>query len=391
MAKFDFNNSRYARMFLSSPENQRMLQTLVDRRDIFFANHTWYKTQGRKAPVPTPTDHAGLATFTVKARKLETAPLMDLRAPLGDSNQMDKKGFEFYTATIPDFIGQGSVETASERDYKSRLFEEFGNDADVIATWIDDVQMKMDSVDSTMNFMTAQLMTKGVIDYTGIGRGIQAPLHKANIPVENFKKCGALAWAAANAKILTYMKLIEEQYREERGGFGGSLVWQMTRKTFYDVFLQNAEVKELVKNFRYLNKLAYTDGMPVTAEEFNQAFVEYQGISPIEIVTERERNKTNATDKFINGWDDKIVVLRPAGDAVEFEHKSILDKRMMEQYGAKSIDAVFATTNDGLGLLANITTDNGRYKEWHTNIMMSACPALVDFPNHVIIDITVPN
>ena len=131
--------------------------------------------------------------------------------------------------------------------------------------------------------------------------------------------------------------------------------------------------------------------MPVTADEFNQAFVEYQGISPIEIVTERERNKTNATDKFINGWDDKIVVLRPAGDAVEFEHKSILDKRMMEQYGAKSIDAVFATTNDGLGLLANITTDNGRYKEWHTNIMMSACPALVDFPNHVIIDITVPN
>lgn len=387
MGKLDFNNSRYAKFF-ADKENQRFLQTFLDKKDIFFVNYGWYKTQGHNAPNPTPTDAAGLATFTVKARKLEAAPMMDLRAPLGDSNQMDQNGLEFYSATIPDFIAPGYVETAPERDYMVKQYEEFGNDADIIAAWAQKVQKQMDSVDATMNFMTAQLMTKGFIDYTGIGRGIQMPLHKANIPSGNFMKCGTKAWAEADCRLLTQMKELERKYRDERGGYGGGLVWQMTRKTYYDVFLENVEVKELVKNYRYLHRIAYTDGMPVTAEEFNQAFVEFQGVSPIEIVTEKERNKTNTADQFVSGWDDKIVVLRPAGDAVEFERTNILDQRMIEKYGANAITTVFAKTNDGLGLLLNRTMDNGQFKEWHTDIMMSACPALINFPNHVIIDIT---
>ena len=116
MGKLDFNNSRYAKFF-ADKENQRFLQTFLDKKDIFFVNYGWYKTQGHNAPNPTPTDAAGLATFTVKARKLEAAPMMDLRAPLGDSNQMDQNGLEFYSATIPDFIAPGYVETAPERDY----------------------------------------------------------------------------------------------------------------------------------------------------------------------------------------------------------------------------------------------------------------------------------
>lgn len=387
MGKLDFNNSRYAKFF-ADKENQRFLQTFLDKKDIFFVNYGWYKTQGHNAPNPTPTDAAGLATFTVKARKLEAAPMMDLRAPLGDSNQMDQNGLEFYSATIPDFIAPGYVETAPERDYMVKQYEEFGNDADIIAAWAQKVQKQMDSVDATMNFMTAQLMTKGSIDYTGIGRGIQMPLHKANIPSGNFMKCGTKAWAEADCRLLTQMKELERKYRDERGGYGGGLVWQMTRKTYYDVFLENVEVKELVKNYRYLHRIAYTDGMPVTAEEFNQAFVEFQGVSPIEIVTEKERNKTNTADQFVSGWDDKIAILRPAGDAVEFERTNILDQRMIEKYGANAITTVFAKTNDGLGLLLNRTMDNGQFKEWHTDIMMSACPALINFPNHVIIDIT---
>lgn len=44
---------------------------------------------------------------------------MDLRAPLGDSNQMDKDGLYWYTASIPDFIAPGFVETAMEREAKN--------------------------------------------------------------------------------------------------------------------------------------------------------------------------------------------------------------------------------------------------------------------------------
>lgn len=385
MSKFDFNSSRYAKFF-SDKSNQRFLQTFLDQTDIFFTNYGWYLTQGRKAPNATPTNADGVASFTVKARPLQAAPMADLRAPLGESNQMDKKGLEFYTGTIPDFIAPGYVEQAAERDYKARQYELFGNDADIVAAWADNVQLQKDSLDATMNNLTAQLMTTGKLDYTGFGRGIQTALHKAPIPEANFVKAGAKVWTDSAATILTYMKQIELDYREDRGGYGGALVWQMTRKFFHDVFLKNDEVKEFVKNYRTLNYIASTDAMPISEEQFFKAFTDFEGVSPIEIVTERERNLTHTTDSFVQGWADKYVVLRPAGDAVEFEHTTILDQRMLSQYGASGVTTVFGTFNNGLQLLMNRTVDNGSLKEWHTDVMMSACPALIDFPNHLIVD-----
>lgn len=56
-----------------------------------------------------------------------------------------------------------------------------------------------------MNFMTAQLMSKGNIDYRNIARGIQIPLHKADIPDENFTKAGTKVWTDAECKILSQM------------------------------------------------------------------------------------------------------------------------------------------------------------------------------------------
>lgn len=86
MPKFDFNNSRYARFF-SDKTNQRFLQSFVNTEGLLYTNYGWYKTQGVKAGAPTPTAPNGIATFSVKGRDLKAAPLMDLRAPLGDSNQ----------------------------------------------------------------------------------------------------------------------------------------------------------------------------------------------------------------------------------------------------------------------------------------------------------------
>lgn len=385
MAKFDFNNSRYAKFF-GSRENNKYLQTFLDNKDIFFCNYGWYKTQGRVDPNITPTDAHGVASFTIKCRKLEASPMMDLRAPLGDSEQENKDGLGFYTATIPDLIARGTVETAAERDYKVKQFEEFGNDADIVAAWADNVQEKINSLDATMNNMTAQLETTAAIDYRGIGKGIQAPLYeikelpaanKIDISGDNKKK-----WSA-NTKLLSWMKEEEKKYRETKV-YGGALVWKMTRNEFNTVVLNNDEVKELVKKYRFLHKIAYTDGMPVTAEEFNLAIIEFGGVSKIELVTEKERNSTYTSDSFVQGWADNKVVLRPAGDAVTFKHTNILDERMIKNYGAKNIDSVFARTNDGLGLLLNRTMDNGQFKEWHTDLMAAACPALLDFYYHVI-------
>ena len=59
---------------------------------------------------------------------------------------------------------------------------------------------------------------------------------------------------------------------------------------------------------------------------------------------------------------------------------------MFDKYGSSVITKVWAQVNDGLCTLVNTTTNNGQYKEWHTDVMMSACPALTVFLNNVIVD-----
>ena len=389
MAKFDFNNSRYAKFF-SDKTNQNFLQSFINMEGLLYTNYGWYKTQGIKSATATPTAGNGTATFSVKGRDMKAAPLMDLRAPLGDSNQMDKEGIYWYTASIPDLIAPGFVETAMEREAKEKQFELFGNDADLVAAWVQTLQSQIDSADVTMNYMTAQLMSTGKIDYRNIGRGIQIPLHKADIPEENFTNAGTKVWTDPNCKILSQMAAKEKVYRE-KWGYQGAMVWQVTRKMFYEVLLPSSEAKELVDNYKK-NPLAYiasTETAPTTQDLFVRAFRDYPGVSPIEIVEERERNLTNTGDTFVQGWDDKIAVLRPAGYACEFQYTNSLDRQMFQKYGSTVISKVWALANDGLCTVVNTTTNNGLYKEWHTDVMMSACPALVTFRNHVIVDTSV--
>lgn len=386
MPKFDFNNSLYARFF-ADKSNQNFLQTFINTEGVLAANYGWYKTQGRKASAATPVDASGVATFTVKARAVEAAPMMDLRAPLGDTNQMDSNGIDFYTGTIPNFSAPGWTETAMEREQRERMFEIFGNDADLVAEWVSRLQFQIDAKDTTLNNITAQIMSTGAIDYSSIGRGLRMKLHKADIPTENFVKAGTKVWTAADCAILSQMKEIETAYRDKRS-YTGALVWQMPRKMYYDVFLKNKEVKELVKNFRTLNYIASTDEMPISDSQFKAAFVDYEGVSPIEVVTEKQRNLTHSKDVFIHGWKENVAVLRPAGDAVEFEYTDNLDRKLFEKYGASTISKTFAITDDGLGTIVNTTTNNGMYKEWHTDLFMSAIPALIHFPDHLIVDTT---
>ena len=387
MAKFDFQSSRYAKFF-SSDSNINYLQRFVDETGIFYTNYGWYLTQGHKDTMPTNAQPDGTLVFNISARKLVAAPLMSLRAPLGDAPQGDKDGLAFYSATIPDFIADGFVETALERYNREKMYEAFGNDAEIVAAWADTVQDKINSVDATLTYMTAQLLSTGKIDYSGIGKGIQAPLHKANIPDENFVGAGDYVWTdSENCKVLSQMRTIENAYRD-KFSYSGQLVWQVPRDMFYNTILTNPEVLELVASYKKnpLNWVAQVDGQSVMEAEFRNAVRDFFGLSTIEIVTEKERNATYTTDGFVNGWDQDKVVLRPAGDAVVFKWGQNVDRLLHERYQASSISKVWATTNNGLGTLVNTTLDNGQFKEFHTDMMLTACPALLNFPYHYIID-----
>lgn len=383
MGKFDFNNSRYARFF-SDRTNQNFLQTFVNTEGLFRSNYGWWRTQFIKAANETPTAPDGAATFRAKAIDRVASPMMDLRAPLGDSTPMDQQGIKWYSATIPDFIAPGIVEKAQEREYKERLFTQFGNDADLVAQWTASVQTQFDSVDASLSNMGAQLQSTGSISYN-YGKGVYSPLHNSVIPVENRKKAGTAAWTNPACKILSQMSKIEQEWRDAKG-FTGPMQWMLTHKMFYNVFLKNQEVVDAIKAWRTLNKEFVSEGMAITKSMFDEAIKDYPGISPIVIVEEKQRNVTWDASVMVQGWDDNIAVLRPQGFAGEIQYTGILDQTMHEKYGSSIIEKTFARLEGGIYTLVNTTLNNGAYKEWHTDVMMSAMPSLSEFPYHVIVD-----
>lgn len=390
MAKIDIGIRQLAR-FYEGKGNSEYLQKFINQDGVLRCNNGWYLTQGDVDPSLTPTSDNGDATFKVRTRTLNPATLMSMRAPLGEGYQGDHEGIEWYTASIPDFAADGFRETATERFHRMELLRrEFGNDADLVDQYLDKVQVLYDSLDMTMTYMSAQLSSTGFIDYSKIGRGIQEPLYDAKVPKESFRKGGALAWNDAKCDLLEQMRQTEEGWREAHiEQRSVKLVWQMTKNDFNKVFLKNKQVAEIYKSWAAANYVGFLQNYGPNREMFLKSVVDLNGLSSIEIVDEIEHNKRfDGAVSEIHGWNDGTVVLRPAGKPLRFMRKEILDRRIFDTLGNKLIDVAWATTNNGLGLLRNMVTANGMYKEFKTDLFLASVPAMLDSPYRWIIDIT---
>ena len=394
MAKYDFSVSNYAKMWGKNAESRHILTSIVNNEKLIGVNESWYLTQGSVDPNFTPVDGHGMATFTVTERNTDVASMANLRAPLGDTDTVDAGGYNTYSATIPDFITNKISETAMERKQREDMFAQMGTDREIIRDiWIPKVQILIQSMNFTLNWMTAQLQTTGKIHYKN-GHGIFSPLHKAPVPEENFVKASTTAWTDKTAKIITDMQTIEGDFRS-KWGYDGGMQWMMTKKFFINCFLKNDEVLEKVNEFRNLNDLVAVTFNSINTDVFNNAWENVRtayGISPIVIVEEKEYEKDSVSGATtpINGWSDNIVVLRPVGDAVRFMRKQILD----ETYAAylnNNVQRNFAPIANGLGTIVNTTVPNGMYMQWDTTVMFSCVPALVEFSKHVIVDISQVN
>lgn len=381
--KFDFQNATYSKLW-DSIEGYPLLSSILNDPNMIRSNFGFWKQKFQVDPNVTPTDSTGAAVFVSRMRELDMGQMMDMRAPLGDSVPVDKKGVNYYTGVIPDFIAKGTVEQAMEREYKERMFiENFGNDAFLIAQFADEVQTKIDSANQTLSNMAAQLLSTGKIIYK-FGVGAHGNILKADIPNGNFQNAGAKAWTNQDCMLLDQMAKIEQTMKESWGLENLPMIWEIPYDMFHNVFLKNKQVIEFVKNFRIFNDRVVTDTMQITESMFREAIGEYEGLSPIYVVSEKQKDHTG----IVSGWDKKNAVLRPSGFAGFIRHTSNLDQYMYEKYGSSVITRSFARTNDGLCTLMNTTLNNGNMKEWHTDLMMSAVPSLDEFLYHVIVDTT---
>jgi hypothetical protein len=315
-------------------------------------------------------------------RQIQSGVMMDMRAPLGDSTPEDKRGLAYYSGAIPEFISKGTVEKATERDYKEKLFEQFGDAALVAAYATEVLQNKLDSANQTLSHMAAQLLSTGKIIYNQ-GQGIQGNVLKADVPAENFKKAGAKVWNAQDAKILDQMVKIEEDIREEKG-LELKFQWEITRQMFVDVFMNNAQVVEWVKHMYELDKgIELSSALGVTYDMATEAIAKFPNLSPIVIVEEKQNDTENG---IVHGWKDNIAVLRPVGYAGLVRRTTIKDVELFNKYGNSVNSYSFANALNGLATVANSVIVNGNFKEWHTHVILAAVPSLDEFLYHYIVD-----
>lgn len=380
-----FAQSTYNKIW-DSKEGQQIVTQILNDPDLIRANHTFWATKFKVDPQITPTNAEGEAVFISRMRQLSSGVMMDMRAPLGDSVPEDKKGLAYYSGTIPEFISKGNIEKATERDYKEKLFAQFG-DAALIAEYATDVlQSKLDSANQTLSHMSAQLLSTGKIIYNQ-GVGIQGNVLKAEIPTENFLKAGDKVWTDTTARILDQMVKIEEDIKEAKG-LNLAFQWEITRDMFIKCFLPNEQVIEQVRYYNTINNTPLPERLVLNEDMVMPVLAKFAGLSPIVIVEEKQKDIENG---IVHGWKDGVAVLRPTGYAGLIRRTTIKDTELFSKYGNSVNSYSFASALNGLATVANSTIVNGNFKEWHTHVIMAAVPSLDEFLYHYIVDTTTAN
>ena len=368
-----FDASLYKALW--SEEGRQVLDTILRDPSLIRANHTFWQNKFKVDPQITPTNAEGEAIFKSTQRPLATGVLMDMRAPLGDSTPKDVKGMSAYTGVIPDFITKGTVEKATERWHKEKMFDQFG-DARLIAMYATDVlQEKIDSANQTLSYMSAYLLSNGNLSYLQ-GEGIHDSLYKAAIPEANFDTAGAKAWSDKTARLLDQMVAKEEKYKN-LWGVNIPMQWEITREQFRAQFLSNEQVVDWVKhNYEISKGVALSTALGITEDMAVEYVAKFPGLSPIVFVEEKQQDVNNGT---VSGWKEGVAVLRPAGFAGYIRHTSILDTEIFSKYANTVNSYVFTKTLNGLLTIMNSTVVNGNFMEWHTDGMMAAIPTLDEF------------
>lgn len=384
-----FELSTYSKIWDSS-EGRKIVTDILNDPNLIKANHTFWREKFLVDPMITPTNAQGEAVFTSRMRPLESGVLMDMRAPLGDSKPEDVKGMQAYQGTIQEFISKGTVEKATERYYKEQYFASLG-DAELVARYAMDVlQPKIDSANQTLSYMSAYLLSRGNLAYMQ-GEGMQGSIYKAYIPDENFRKAGAKVWSDTTAPLFDIMRQHETEIKDA-SGLNVAWQWEVTREMFDNVILKNEQVIGFIKDAYLVQSSQIAagtnnlSGLVVNEENFYKYVGQIQGLSPIVIVEEKQKDTYNGT---VSGWKEGVAVFRPAGYAGLVRRTTIADVELFrpEWTNPNNIYS-FAPAMEGLAVVRNSTIANGNLKEWHTDLVLAAIPSLDEFLYHYIIDTT---
>lgn len=382
MAKFE--NSNFVKLW-NSNEGRLILSTILNNEDLIRSNHTFWMSKFRVDPNVCPTDAKGRATFVSELRERTQGALMDLRAPLSHNTPADKGETKYYTGTIPSFSAKEYMETAPEREYKLKVFEQFGDAQNIAVFATDTLQYFVDSGNQTLSHMAAEVLSTGRI-VTDWGEGVKGNILDANVPTANRLTAGTAVWTDTSFTLLDHLRTLVETLNNKHGEMGWQL--EITRDKFCNTFLVNTQVLAWLKlQYAIANSIS-VGNVPdaiATVDFAVKALAADTTLPRIVIIDEKQNDVVLGT---VSGWVSKYAVIRPAGYAGYVRHADIIERNMYEKYGAKTISKVFAPALFGLGLVINTELDNGELREWHSEFIMNAIPTLDEFVYHYIIDTT---
>lgn len=371
------------KVFESAPD----LVTLVNNRYAEESNKMFWAQNFVKDGMPSPIDAYGSATFKVTSVVKTGSPMLDVRAAMTETSQNDKDGFESYLGTIPD-LGRGFQTSTGERLILERMFSDMGidsTDASIMTQYLDSLDKLVDGAHASLSNMSAQLLSTGIINYN-YGQGAKYVQESKIDPLNKVKAVGKV-WSDKTSGVFTQMNKIEQAFRD-RTGYQGAMKWQVTEKMMKEVILVNEEVISYINQARTVslgaNALVST---PANVDLLNQAIVFLDGfVSPIEIVKEKQTEQTLIGRNVVNGWAEGIAVLRPVGFAGVIKYAQNMDVLIAQRYQSPAAIKTTASLLGGIAGVVNTVVDKGGNPNWHTDIFMTAAPALTEFPFHVIVD-----
>lgn len=383
MAKFE--NSTFVKLW-NSNEGRLIMSTILADENLIRSNYMFWASKFRVDPSICPTDEKGRSTFVSELRERKQGALMDLRAPLSHNTPTEAGEVHYYTGTIPSFSAKEYVENASERMYKEKMFEQFG-DAALIAEFATEyLQIALDSGNQTLSHMSAQLLSTGrlIVDW---GEGIGGNILDCNVPAENRLTAGTSAWSDTSFDLLGHLRDIVSMLNDKHGNMNWQL--EITRDKFNNTFLKNTGVIDWIKaEYAARNGMSGKSEVPtavISVDNAITALAKLEGIPTIVIIDEKQKDVVLGT---VSGWEDKYAVIRPGGYAGYIRHATPIERDTYTKYGAKAISKVMVPALRNLGLVINTELDNGELREWHSEFIMNAIPSLDEFMYHYIIDTT---
>lgn len=384
--KFSVENAVYTKLW-DSVEGRQILSMVLADPDLLYIRPHYFNTAFTIDPNPVPTNEKGVASFTVEAQAPVHTTVMDMRAPLGEGKPLEEGEVLSYSGSIADFIAPTYKQTAMERMYQERLMAKYGNDAAILKGYAtNELAPRIEAGYSSLDYMAIRAETTGKLHY-GIGRGIKKNIYKADIPQENFVNAGPKAWTDPDADILTSVMNIQEA-AWLRWGQEIPMQLKVTEDFFLNVIMKNENIINTLKTNwltaqgQLVAGINNVSNWVVTEENFNRYVVSsIPNFPKLTIV----KSKQLVNGQLVDPWESGVAVLCPVGYVGKILRTDILDEEVYSRFANNACQFAFSRTADGLMLVMNSVLPNGSLKEYQTQVMMSACPVLTNFPWSILI------